>query len=61
MRLIDFAIESLILIKGIVFNITPNIHHREYTHELKEIAKAIEFYKTDQDKKRGEMLGKTEY
>lgn len=51
MRLMDFALESLCLIKGIVFNITPNIHHREYTYELKEIAEALEFYKAVQIRK----------
>lgn len=60
-RLIDFGLESLCLIKGIVFNITPSIHHREYTYELKEIAKALELYKAVQEKKRGEMIGTTEY
>lgn len=61
MRLIDFALESLSLIKGIVFNITPSIHHREYTYELKEIAKALELYKEVQDKRRGEMIGTTKH
>jgi hypothetical protein len=60
-QLIDFALESLSLIKGIVFNITPNIYHREYTHELKEIAKEIEFFKANKDKKRGEMIGTSKY
>lgn len=51
MRLTDFALESLSVIKGVVFNISPLIHHRDYTCELEEIAKAIEFYKTKEDKR----------
>lgn len=61
MHLIDFALESLCVIKGIIFNISPLIHHRDYTRELEEIAKAIEFYKADQDKKRGGMVGTSKY
>lgn len=61
MHLIDFALESLSVIKGIVFNISPFVHHRDFTHELEEIAKAIEFYKADQDKKRGEMFGTSKH
>lgn len=60
-QLIEFALESLSKCKGIMFNISLKIHHREYTHEIEEIAKAIEFYRADQDKKRGEMIGKLKY
>lgn len=51
MQLINFALESMCVIKGIVFNISPNIHHRDYTYELEQIAKAIELYKANQEKR----------
>ncbi|MDH6604113.1 hypothetical protein OKW23_001270 [Bacilli bacterium PM5-9] len=59
--LINFVLESLCTIKSIVFNTKLLVHHKDYTHELEQIAKAIEFYKAEQDKKRGEMIGASKY
>ncbi len=49
-KLIDFAIESILCIKRIVFNVQVNVIEKyDYESEISKIAKAMEFYSDHQN------------